>query len=176
MEWLWLIPIAGSVVTITVWGIVQQGKERRERKKLIEGARRLLMNDILNYEIKNPAGRQPAEAPRFRRLVLCLYVETDPPKRYVMDPAAGILIGSSPECQVWLSDVAVSPKHCYISSDGKTAALQDLGSPRGTEVRRGVFRARTLRNSAIVLRDKDRFLVGAISFQVRLFLFDGRTA
>ncbi len=163
-------------MTLIVWGIVQQKKEKSERKKLTEGARRLLMNDILDYEITNPAGRQPAAAPRFRRLVLCLYVETDPPKRYVMDPAAGVVIGSSPECQVWLSDVAVASKHCYISSDGKTATMQDLGSPKGTEVRRGMFRARTLRNSAIVLQDKDRFLVGAISFQVRLFVFDGRTA
>ncbi len=176
MEWLWLVPIVGAMVILAVWSIVQQRKEKREQKKLIEGARRLLMNDILDYEIKNPAGRQPAAAPHFRRLVLCIYVETDPPKRYVMDPAVGIVIGSSPECQVWLSDVAAAPRHCYISSDGKTVTLQDLGSPRGTEVHRGVFRARTLRNSAVVLRDKDRFLVGALSFQVRLFLFDGHTA
>jgi len=176
VDWLWLIPIAGAMVILMVWSIARQRKEKRERKKLIEGARRLLMNDILDYEIKNPSGRQPAAAPRFRRLVLCLYVETDPPKRYVMDPAVGIVIGSSPECQVWLSDVAVAPKHCYISSDGKTATIQDLGSPKGTEVHRGVFRARALRSSAVVLRDKDRFLVGAISFRVRLFVFDGRTA
>ncbi len=176
MEWLWLIPIAGAFMLLAVWAIVRQRKEKSERKKLTEGARRLLMNDILDYEIKNPAGRRPSEAPRFRRLVMCLYVETDPPKRYVMDPAAGITLGSSPECQVWLSDVAAAPKHCYISSDGRTAALQDLGSPSGTEVRRGIFRARTLRNSAIVLRDKDQFFVGAVSFRVRLFLFDGRTA
>lgn len=176
MEWLWLIPISAAAVVLVVWLAVRRKKERTERKKLVEAARRLLMNDILDYEIKNPAVRQPMNAPQFRRLVMCLYVENEPLKRYVMDPAAGIVFGRDSGCQVWLSDVAAAPKHCWITSDGRTVTLQDLGSGTGTEVHRGAFRVRSLRNSAIVLRDKDRFWVGAISFRVRFFVFDSRMA
>ena len=57
--------------------------------------------------------------------------------------AERVVIGRSPECEVFLDDVTVSRNHAVVVRDGETYAIEDSGSLNGTYVnRRRVDRAR----------------------------------
>jgi hypothetical protein len=64
-----------------------------------------------------------------------------------------MLIGRSPDCDVFLDDVTVSRRHAEVVRDGARLVLRDLGSLNGTFVNRR-------RIESVVLEDDDELQIG----------------
>jgi hypothetical protein len=64
-----------------------------------------------------------------------------------------VLIGRSPECDVFLDDVTVSRRHAELVREGTTFTIRDLSSLNGTFVNRR-------RIESVVLEDDDEVQVG----------------
>jgi transcriptional regulator with GAF, ATPase, and Fis domain len=68
------------------------------------------------------------------RVPLKLVVVAGPDEGREMPLDRAITIGSDPECELCLTDRAVSRKHCEVALDRGRAVLRDLGSRNGTSV------------------------------------------
>lgn len=169
---LW-IALAVALAAALLAGALAGQRAKRRRKRVRAAAHRLVENDLLDYELCNPL-EKPGQSPSLRRMLLCLKVQTEQARTYVLDPARGqgIFFGRDPQCEVCVSEVVVSGRHCRIFWDGRAVILQDMGSANGTLVRRGFFRRWVLRGSSLALKSKDRFWVGQTAFEARPFLYD----
>src|SRR5665213_2421815 len=59
-------------------------------------------------------------------------VEAVLPRRVVLPLASGLFIGRSPDSNICLTSLSVSPYHCQIGRDGCGAWVRDLNSRSGT--------------------------------------------
>ena len=81
-----------------------------------------------------------------------IYQDGETPQAYTF--AAGeVVIGRSPECDVFLDDVTVSRRHAELTREGETFSIRDLGSLNGTYVNRK-------RIESVVLEDDDEVQIG----------------
>ena len=67
--------------------------------------------------------------------------------------AERVLIGRSPDCDVFLDDVTVSRRHAELMREGDRLVIRDLGSLNGTFVNRR-------RIESAVLEDDDELQIG----------------
>lgn len=71
------------------------------------------------------------------------------------------IIGRQQDCQVILSDAAVSRRHAQVANDNGVLTLTDLGSTNGTLVNGAKV-------TSVVLSDGDRITIGATTLEVRV--------
>ncbi len=83
-----------------------------------------------------PSDRQKAVASSGRSFALEVIEGAEIGTRFSVDPAhpARLLIGSSPACEIRLSDRQVSRRHAALEPAGERLRLTDLGSTNGTTV------------------------------------------
>lgn len=170
---LWTALAVAVPAAALLAGVLALRRAEQRRKRVRAAAHRLVENDLLDYELSKPL-EEPRQRPARRRMLLCLKVQTEQPRTYVLDPAhgQGIFFGRDPQCEVCVSEAVVSGRHCRIFWDGCAVILQDMRSANGTQVRRGFFRRWWLRDSWLALKSKDRFWVGHTAFEVQPFLYD----
>lgn len=142
--------------------------------QFLRAAKNIVQDEFLEYFLKNPDHIQGTAPPPRVRVMLFLQTNTNPPQKVVYDPAKKILVGRNPkECILYLSDPAVSQRHCGLYAQGNRVFVQDLGSANGTVLRRGLFKRYLLKNNcAAPLMDGDRICIGSIVLKVHLFMFD----
>lgn len=170
---VWIALATAALVILLLAGVLAGNRAARRRQRVREAAHRLVENDLLDYELHNPLDRRP-QRPALRRMLVCLKVGTKPTRTYVLDPARGqgIFFGRDPQCEVCLSEVVVSGRHCRVYWDGRTVVLQDLGSSNGTQVQRGLFRRWELHGNCLALQSNDRLWIGHTTFWIQPFLYD----
>lgn len=71
------------------------------------------------------------------------------------------LVGRDPSAQAWIDLPTVSRHHARIVVENGRASLEDLGSKNGTSIRGACV------DAAVVLRDRDAILFGAIQATFR---------
>lgn len=145
---------------------------RREEARYLRAAKNLVQEQLLCYALKP----RSLAAPSPRRLMLYLRVNTRPVRRFVFDPAEGVSIGRSANCNICVQDPLVSLQHCRIFLLHNRVVVADNSSANGTCIRRGLFRRCPLRRGqAFVLRTSDRICLGRLVLKVTVFTFDDAT-
>src|SRR5437879_7800216 len=99
------------------------------------------------------------EAIEFRRCILTVIAGPDAGKEVPLD-GSRLAIGTSPACQLCLTDPAVSKSHCQIDVDEKGFRLRDLDSTNGVLL--GGLYVRD-----VYLEPGTRFRVGASELELK---------
>ena len=157
--------ISLAAVGVAVY-VVHSGK-KAEKQKYYDAAYKVLKEECLDLAIRNQNERMRAE----QKLMLYLKWKDSEKQGYVFDPEKPVRIGRSPEQNdICIREGTVSSQHCVLFLYQGGLYLQDLNSRNGTLLKQGF--SRHLVNGTEQVFSGDRIIVGSMTFQVTLFLFD----
>lgn len=173
-----LIILAAILLVATIILIVVINAKRNERIKYNIAAGNTLREEYLNHSLRNDVYSESNHKPGSIKLMIYLKTKYGKQKiRYVFNPENRILIGRDKyESNIYVNDKTVSKKHCCIYLSGGQVYLEDMNAANGTVVERGLFKNyKIVANNRIILRSRDRVIVGSSIIKVILFYYDMST-
>lgn len=139
---------------------------KKHEEKLRAAAETLFRYRGLEKLLNKDSSWEPGAA----KLYVSLSWKEEKKEEYVFDPEKGLKIGFDPtKNNVAVLDQHVSEEHCLIFIYGNRICVQDLGSTNGTILQRRFKKYKV--TDAIELLDKDKLIIGDITFVVRIRVF-----
>lgn len=128
----WIVIIVfGLILLLYVLKVLE--KRKKDTQKMVQEIQPTMP---VEEDIVRPAPDVPPEEPKPAALYLCCEGGVMDGRRYPV-PAAGILIGRDPECNICYPSgtQGISRKHCRLFWNKGVLMIMDLGSTSGTFIR-----------------------------------------
>lgn len=160
---IFLLLVIGAVIGISVY----MGRKNNEIKKYYAAAAKIKKEESLTQRL----GRSAQQTPPQDNVMVYLKWKSGEKQGYVFDPGAGIRIGRNRSGnQIMIQDKTVSGSHCCVFLYENQVYLQDMGSTNGTWICRMFWKTQV--TQPYPLSSGDKFYVGDVKFQIKIFSFD----
>lgn len=141
--------------------------KKTEYQKCYDAAYKVVKEDCLNNAIRSSGEKQKSR----QKQMLYLKWQDGEKQGFVFDPERPVRIGRDPQNNdICIREGEVSSRHCVLYLYQGNIFLKDLNSSNGTWIRQGLSRRRV--QGVCPVYSGDRIIIGDITIQAAIFIFD----
>lgn len=162
------ILVITAAALIIVLSFYITGRKRRKNREQEFKAAAILLKE---RQLRNAIDMNPLVSQQREQMILIVSWKDDEKRKYIFDPVSGVRIGRDRETnQICVPEGTVSQRQCIIFSNGNSLYVKDLNSANGTYLKRGFTTYKV--QDCQLCKEKDRIIVGGISFKIQTFWVD----